>query len=100
MNDNLQNSTIRRQINQCKKGKNKRVNWLSLQVSVISSIGPEESPTRKGADIVYEEIIKLITLKMDYETTRAEQINEQGIITSQIIHSILSSNLIIADLSN
>lgn len=67
---------------------------------VISSIGSDNTSTRKNADFVFDEIIKPITKKMNYETTRADHINEQGLITSQIISSILSSNLIIADLSD
>jgi hypothetical protein len=36
---------------------------------------------------------------MNYETTRSDLIEKQGLITGQIISSILTSDLIIADLS-
>lgn len=47
---------------------------------VISSIGSGDSPNRKNADLTYDEITKPVNPKMNYETTRADRINEQGMI--------------------
>lgn len=66
---------------------------------VISPIGKEESDTRKRADQVLKHIITPATTKFGYQPIRADEIDEPGIITSQVIQKIVDSDLVIADLS-
>jgi hypothetical protein len=66
---------------------------------VISPIGKDNSEIRENVNRVFRDIITPITSIMNYETTRSDLIEKQGLITGQIISSILTSDLIIADLS-
>lgn len=66
---------------------------------VISPIGKEDSDTRKISDQILKHIIKPAVNKYDYLPIRADEIDEPGIITSQIIQKIVDSDLVIADLS-
>jgi len=66
---------------------------------VISPIGKEESETRKRADQVLKHIITPAVKKYGYKPIRADEIDEPGIITSQVIQKIVDSDLVIADLS-
>ena len=66
---------------------------------VISPIGPEHSEIRKNADRLYDIIIEPVTKEMKYLPSRSDKIDESGLITRQIVESILSANLIIADLT-
>jgi len=66
---------------------------------VISPIGAEDSQTRRDADEVLEYIIKPVLAECGYETIRADNITETGLISQQIIQRIIQSDLVIADLS-
>ncbi len=66
---------------------------------VISPIGKDDSDTRKRADQVLKHIITPAATKFEYQPVRADEIDEPGIITSQVIQKIVDSDLVIADLS-
>jgi len=67
---------------------------------VICPIGDEGSPERKWSDDVLDCIITPVVEKMGYQKPiRADQINESGIITRQIVDLLIDSDLVIADLS-
>jgi len=67
---------------------------------VISPIGDKDTDTRERSNLAYEYIIKPVVEKFKYNITRADFINESGMITSQIIDQIVDSPLVIADLSD
>ena len=67
---------------------------------VIGPIGDEDSDIRERANLTFEYIIKPIVEEFGYSLTRADHINESGMITSQIIDQIVDSSLVIADLSD
>jgi len=76
-----------------KKAKNKK------KCFVISPIGEKDSETRNRSDQVLNHIIKPIAEECGYECTRADEISEPGIITSQIIQRLIDDALVIADLT-
>jgi hypothetical protein len=67
---------------------------------VISPIGEEGSLTRKRSNTVLNYLVKPIADSFGYDTVRADQISQPGIITTQIIANIIDSHLIIADLTD
>jgi signal transduction histidine kinase len=66
---------------------------------VISPIGPEKSTIRERADQILEFVIKPVTRSLGYNTVRADDIGEPGVITSQVIRHILEDDVVIADLA-
>jgi hypothetical protein len=66
---------------------------------VISPIGDSGSNIRQQADDVLEYIIEPALKAMGVEAVRGDQFSEPGLITSQIVEAILTSDLCIADLS-
>ena len=66
---------------------------------VIAPIGESDSEIRKRSDQVLRHIIAPAAKDCGYETIRADQISEPGIITTQIIQHILEDPLVIADLT-
>ncbi len=66
---------------------------------VIAPIGETESETRKRSDQVLKHIITPAAEACGYKTTRADQISEPGMITSQVIQKIVDDPLVIADLT-
>lgn len=66
---------------------------------IISPIGKENSETRKNADKVFKHIISPVCQKCGFEPVRVDQINQSDEITQTIIDMILSSDLVIADMS-
>lgn len=67
---------------------------------IIAPIGEEGSDIRKRSDNLITHIINDVVLPLGYDPLRADNISEQGIITSQIIRRILTSPLVIADLTD
>ena len=67
---------------------------------VICPIGAEGSKTREKSNMVYSNIVKPALADFEYDPIRADQVNESGIITSQIIQYISNSPLLIADLTD
>jgi hypothetical protein len=66
---------------------------------VISPIGEEGTEIRRRSDQVLKHIIKPVAKECGYDTVRADEISEPGIITSQIIEKLLQDDLVIADLT-
>jgi len=67
---------------------------------VIAPIGEKGSETRKRSDQVLKHIITPSVTQCGYsDPTRADQLAEPGLITSQIIQRILDDALVIADLT-
>lgn len=66
---------------------------------VISPIGDEGSETRINADKLFKYIISPVCENSGFEAIRVDQINDSNSITQTIIDKLLSSELVIADIS-
>lgn len=66
---------------------------------VIAPIGPDGSDIRVRSDQVLKHIIVPAAQECRYESIRADQISEPGLITSQVIQHIVEDPLVIADLT-
>lgn len=66
---------------------------------VIAPIGEADSETRKRSDQVLKHVISPAVDECGYKATRADQISEPGMITSQVIQHIVEDPLVIADLT-
>ena len=66
---------------------------------VISPIGEDGSDVRKRADKVLCYLIRPVCDELGYETSRADEICEPGLISRRIIREIITSDLVIADLT-
>jgi hypothetical protein len=65
------------------------------QCFVISPIGLEKSEIRKHSDDVLECIVKPALKECDIEAVRADQMEEPGKITEQMLRAILDYDLCI-----
>lgn len=66
---------------------------------VICPIGADKSSSRERSDKVLKYIIKPVLEPAGYHVERADQLDEPGIITNQIVKKIIESDVLIADLS-
>lgn len=66
---------------------------------VICPIDNEDSPTRMNSDLLFEKIIRPVTKELNYSLIRGDQVDEAGMIPSQIIDLLVESPLVIADLT-
>ena len=66
---------------------------------VIAPIGKPRSETRKRSDQVLQHVIRPAVECCGYKAVRADEIDEPGIITNQIIRHIIDDPLVIADLT-
>jgi hypothetical protein len=66
---------------------------------VIAPLGEADSETRKRSDQVLKHVIVPALKDCGYKATRADQISEPGMITSQIIQHIVDDPLVVADLT-
>ena len=66
---------------------------------VITPIGEDGSETRRRADQILRHVITPAAEACGFETVRADQIAEPGLITTQIIQHIIDDPLVIADLT-
>ena len=66
---------------------------------VISPIGEDGSATRKRADQILRYVIKPAVEECGYTANRADEIDELGMITSQIIQRVIDDDLVVADLT-
>ncbi len=66
---------------------------------VIAPIGDEGSETRRRSDQVLTHVVKPAAKECGYDATRADEISEPGIITSQVIQHLIDDDLVIADLT-
>ncbi len=67
---------------------------------VASPIGESESAVRKRSDDVLKFVIRPTAGECGYEALRADEIDEPGVITSQIVERVISSPMLIADLTD
>jgi len=73
---------------------------MAKKCFVIAPLGSDGSEVRKRSDQVLKHIIKPAASECGYEATRADEISEPGIITSQVIQRIVDDHLVIADLTD
>ena len=66
---------------------------------VSAPIGPEGSEIRERSNIVRDYVIKPVAEECGYEAIRADEIDEPGMITTQVIQHLLDDDLIVADLT-
>ena len=66
---------------------------------VIAPIGEHDSDTRRWSDQVLRYIIRPAVEPCGYKAVRADDIDEPGIITSQVIQRVVEEPLVIADLT-
>jgi hypothetical protein len=65
---------------------------------VICPIGEEGSDNRKRSDKVLKHIFRK-ALADKYEVTRGDEIDEPGMITSQVLRAVQDADLVVADLT-
>lgn len=66
---------------------------------VVTPIGPDGSVTRRAADGLISAVIQPTLDDLDFETIVAHKIDSPGSITRQVIDYLLSSELVIANLT-
>ena len=67
---------------------------------IISSIGKEGSEIRAKADEKFDLIFEPVLNELGYGVTRADKIGSPGSISREIVENIISSDLVIADVSD
>lgn len=67
---------------------------------VIAPIGESDSEVRRRSDQILKHVITPAAKECGYDTIRADQISEPGIITTQVIQHIVEDPLVIADLTD
>src|ERR1051326_702264 len=72
---------------------------LKKRCFVISPIGERGSQTRKRSDKVLNQIIRPAVKECGYKVFRADEIDQPGLITSQVVRHIIEDALIVADLT-
>jgi hypothetical protein len=67
----------------------------------VTPIGDEDTPERKHADVLLGHLIEpsIEALELGLRVLRADQIDNPGLITAQVIEHLLRSRLVVADLS-
>lgn len=65
---------------------------------VIAPIGPEDSEIRKRSDRVLKHIFKK-ALSNKYDVRRGDEIDEPGMITSQVLRAVQECPFVVADLT-
>ena len=66
---------------------------------VIAPIGEEGSDTRVRSDQILSYVIRTVATKFGFDVTRADEITEPGIISTQILERVINDPLVIADLT-
>ena len=66
---------------------------------VIAPIGEADSETRKRSDQILKYIISPAVKTRGYKAIRADELEEPGMITSQVIQHIIGDPLVVADLT-
>lgn len=66
---------------------------------VIAPIGEEGTITRIRSNQILNHIIRTVLAEYGYDVTRADEIAEPGIISTQILERVVNDHLVIADLS-
>ena len=66
---------------------------------VIAPIGEPDSDIRRRSDQILQYIIRPAVNTLGYRAIRADEIDEPGIITSQVIQHVVDDPLVVADLT-
>ncbi|TDQ37384.1 hypothetical protein [Aureibacillus halotolerans] len=66
---------------------------------IITPIGNAGSPTRRSADGVIKSVLKPELKKLGYEVSVSHEMTDSGSITRQILDKIISSDMVIANLT-
>jgi hypothetical protein len=66
---------------------------------VIAPIGKSGTDVRLRSNQILKHVIRPVTEQHGYKTQRADEIDQSGSITSQIIEHVLTDDLIVADLT-
>lgn len=66
---------------------------------VIAPIGEDDSETRERSNKLLKHVISPVVSDKGYDSIRADQIAEPGLITSQIIQHVAEDALVVADLT-
>lgn len=66
---------------------------------VICQVGAEDSDIRRRADEIFEFIVRPVTDELDLVATRSDMDPTPGQVTAQIIRSLTSAGVVIADLT-
>jgi hypothetical protein len=66
----------------------------------LCPIGKSDSAVRKRSNQIYQHIVKATLEPLGYSVVRADHLEESGTITSHIIDGLLSSDLVVADLTD
>jgi hypothetical protein len=69
------------------------------QCFVIAPIGQRGTETRERSDLILEYLIRPVVRECGYEATRADEIAEPGMISTQVIQRVLNDPLVVADLT-
>lgn len=67
---------------------------------VICPIGDEDSEDRKRSDQLFKHLLKPIADQFGYDLERADKMAKSGMITTQILKSVIEAPLVIADLTS
>ncbi len=67
---------------------------------VIAPIGEKGSSTRIRSDQILSHIIRTVATKFGFDVTRADEIAEPGIISTQVLERVVDDPLVIADLTD
>ncbi|WP_431918748.1 hypothetical protein [Micromonospora wenchangensis] len=67
---------------------------------VIAPIGPEGSEIRKRSDQILKHLIRPVVEARGFIAERGDEIERQGMITSQVLDRIIRYDLVIADLTD
>jgi hypothetical protein len=65
----------------------------------IAPIGEPESPIRRKSDQVLRHVVRAAVEPLGYTAQRADELDEEGLITNQIIERLIDGDLVVADLS-
>lgn len=66
---------------------------------VIAPIGKPDSPERERSDQVLDFIIRPAVTRFGYKAVRADEIDEPGLITTQVLQAVVDAPLVVADLT-
>lgn len=73
---------------------------LGMNCFYICPIGDANSPIRKRSNQIYRHVVSEALAPLGYNMVRADEMEQSGTITSQIINGLLNDDLVVADLTD